>query len=90
MYDVLYIVQYTKYNIHRKGIYDHLFWRNANLSFSKQVLDKGSDASAGDGDVLDAGPNDIAFRHRDYMGHSISRVNHHTCQRSLAHLHVEH
>ena len=50
------------------------------------MLDEGSDASAGDGDVLDAGANDVALRHRDHMSHSISRVNHHTCQRSLAHL----
>merc|ERR1740123_604828 len=63
-----------------------LFWRDANLSFSEQVLDEGSDASAGDGDVLDAGADDVALRHRDHVGHPVSRVNHHPCQRSLAHL----
>ena len=55
------------------------------------MLDEGSDASAGDGDVLDAGADDVALRHRDHMGHSISGVDYHTCQRSLTHLeHMKH
>ena len=72
--------------INERASWDHLFWRDANLSFSEQVLDEGSDASAGDGDVLDARADDVALRHGDHVGHPVPRVDHHACQGSLAHL----
>ena len=50
------------------------------------MLDEGSDASAGDGDVLDARADDVALRHGDHVGHPVPRVDHHACQGSLAHL----
>jgi actin-related protein 3 len=37
------------------------------------VLDEGSDASAGDGNVLDAGADNVALRYWDHVGHSTSK-----------------
>ena len=50
------------------------------------MLDEGSDASAGDGDVLDARADDVALRHGDHVGYPVPRVDHHACQGSLANL----
>ena len=50
------------------------------------MLNEGSDASAGDGDVLDARADDVALRHGDHVGYPVPRVDHHACQGSLAHL----
>ena len=50
------------------------------------MLDEGSDASAGDGDVLDARADDVTLRHGDHVGYPVPRVDHHACQGSLANL----
>lgn len=44
-----------------------LLWRNPHLSFPQELLDEVCDVSTGDGDVLDAAADDVAFsleRHR--------------------------
>ena len=49
-------------------------------------LNEGCDAPAGDGDVLDAGPDDVALGHRDDVRDAVARVDDDARQRPLPHL----
>ena len=49
-------------------------------------LYEGSDASSGDGDVLDARPDDVPLGHRDDVRDAVAGVDDHASQGPLAHL----
>ena len=57
-----------------------------DLPLSEQLLDEVGDVSAGDGNVFDAGSNDVTFGHGNHVGHAVSAVDHRSRQRSLTHL----
>ena len=50
------------------------------------MLNKACDGSASDGNVFDAGPNDVTLSHRDDVGDAISGVNHDPSQCPLPNL----
>jgi hypothetical protein len=53
------------------------------FSVSHELLDKGSDGSAGERDVFDAAANNIAVCYGNHMGDPVPGVHHCTCQGSL-------
>ena len=47
-----------------------------NFSFSQQVLYKACDGSASDGNVFDAGPDDVALGHGDDVSDAVPGIDH--------------
>lgn len=60
--------------------------RNALVTLTEELLDKEGDVATGDGDVLDAGADDVTLSDRDDVSHTITRVNDGTGESTLSHL----